>query len=61
MSECIHIHILTQEYQVIKYANLTEAAIGPDEDDKLFPRLIPEGGGLEELNPDEGRAEGTEP
>jgi hypothetical protein len=57
----VYIFIFEQEYPVIKYANLAEAAIGPEGDDKLLPRLIPEGGALEELNPDEGSTDDTEP
>lgn len=55
------LNIIARGSLVIKYANLTGAAIGPDGDDKLLPRPIPEGGGLEEFNPDEGSTDGTEP
>ena len=55
-------HIIPeQESPVIQCAYLTEVANGPDGDDKLFPRPIPEDGVIEEFNPEVGSADGTEP
>jgi len=35
--------------------------VGPDEDDKLWPRTIPEDPGSEEFTPDAGSIDCTEP
>lgn len=50
-----------QDSPAIKSAHLTEAAVGPEDGEKLLLRTIPEDPGSEVFTPDVGSTDGTEP
>lgn len=55
-------NLITARILSHKTAHLTDAATGPGDDDKLWPRTIPEEDpGSEEFTPDVGSIDGTKP